>query len=298
MGFKVGKSIKSIGTFAAAPLTVGTALIGAKGLGSIFGPKKIPGVPGLSAEEQMILGQMASEGRISQRLSGLYNSDGSINEEALAKAKADLDVQLADEARIYGLEKQTYENALKGDVPISPYLQGERNNAFARLKEQAGRQGVDIQGGTLEEATSNSTSGNSMLAALRQQFDAQKETQRQRYLDFGAQRLGQLRPNVERSLGFVNNATSAYAGMLPSYQGQRELGFQRNIQNAANKNQFRSDLMGLGGTLAGAAIAGPWGAAAGRQAGQMMAGNDPTGRNYSMGFGRNNYMASNPLRLS
>lgn len=211
-----------------------------------MGRNKQPQVPGLSAEERNLLQQqgvtlqqlnniLSGENINAQQnqqllrgISGLYNPDGSINQEQLAGlrertlAQQQLQEQLGTTGLNYlqslfgsnefqnqsnqaGMEEvNQYLRALRGESgPLSEGLRQQEADQFNRLRESAASRGIRITGDDLFTATSDSTAGNQLLSQLRQNSQFNRETQRENALQrlqganmqrlgFGLQREGQL----------------------------------------------------------------------------------------------------------
>lgn len=194
--------------------------------------------------------------------------------------------------RIGLLEAQRLEAALRGDIPISEGQRQREAEDFARLKEAAGQRGIRIEGDTFDTASSQSTAGNQLIKRFRDSVTAQRDAFRQaeiqnrtaanlNRLQFGLGQRGQLFNQAsvlsssgnpgDRELQFFDASNTLSPAQLGGFglgvsQGfgaasqpfidQRNLQFQAEIQNQANRNALTNSLIGLGGTLGGAALFG------------------------------------------
>ena len=234
-----------------------------------MGRNSQPQVPGLSAEERNLLQQqgvtlqqlnsiLSGENVNAQQnqqllrgISGLYNPDGSINQQQLeglrsrTLAQQQLQEQLGTTGLNYlqglfgsnelqntsnqaGMEEvQQYLRALQGgEQPLSAGIKQQESERFAKLREQAAARGVRITGEDLFTATSDSTAGNQLLSQLRKESQFNRETQRENALQrlqganmqrlgFGLQREGQL-ANIAQ--GTQYQPGSAQLGYMQSAQ--------------------------------------------------------------------------------
>lgn len=235
-----------------------------------MGRNSQPSVPGLSQEERDLLSNqnltlnqfrdiLSQENLNAQQnqqllrgISGLYNPDGSINQQQLEglRSRTLAQQQLQEQLGTTGLnylqglftpgelenlsgqagveEVNQYLNALRGNVPLSAALQQQEQDRFTRLMESAGQRGIRISGNDLFTATSDSTAGNQLLAQLRRDAQLNRETQRENALSrlqganmqrlgFGLQRQGQL-SNI--AMGTQYQPGSAQLGYMSAAQQQ------------------------------------------------------------------------------
>lgn len=234
-----------------------------------MGRNSQPQVPGLSAEERNLLQQqgvtlqqlnsiLSNENINAQQnqqllrgISGLYNPDGSINQEQLTGlrertlAQQQLQEQLGTTGLNYlqslftpgqfenqsgeaGMEEvNQYLRALRGESgPLSEGLRQQEQDQFNRLRESAASRGIRITGDDLFTATSDSTAGNQLLSQLRQNSQFNRETQRENAL----QRLQGA--NMQR-LGFGLARQGQLAGIAQGTQyapGSAQLGYMQSAQ--------------------------------------------------------------------
>lgn len=206
---------------------------------------KAPDVPQLSGEERALLQKqgvtldqfnsiLSSENVNAQQnqallkgISGLYNPDGTINQEALSSLRQRTLAQQTQQEALgqqglnylqgvfgsseldnvsgqAGLEEANqYLRALQGTEPLSAALSQQEADRFKKLTESAGQRGIRITGNDLFTATSDSTAGNQLLSQLRKEAQFNRETQRENALNrlqsanmarlgFGLQNRGQL----------------------------------------------------------------------------------------------------------
>jgi hypothetical protein len=174
-------------------------------------------------------------------------------------------------------------------------------------------------------ATSDSTAGNQILSDFNQRYQTLADQNRQSQLQMGYNqnigRMGFTQNQNQLNLGNVLNAQTAYGNMMQPYQQQRlgaygtqnanvdiqnqgllnnyqsaynqqMMNYQAQQQNQANRMGFINGLIGLGGTIGGAMIAGPAGASVGGSAGRALA---PQPSGGGMGFAP--YQSGNRLSL-
>lgn len=176
-----------------------------------------PDVPGLSAEERDLLqkqgvtldqmnqilsgerSQIEQNRSLLQQFSGLYNSDGSINDQAVSSLRGKImETQALQEGisidalkylkgifqptayqqqsnQVAQQELDRYQNALTGNIPLTAAQKQQEQKQFELLKEQAGQRGIKIDGNDIFSATSESTAGNQLLSNLRQDTNVQRQ---------------------------------------------------------------------------------------------------------------------------
>jgi hypothetical protein len=200
-------------------------------------------------------------------------------------------------------ENRNYLQALNQQAgQLSVAQQQQQRADFQKLVESAGARGIRIRGDDPMSATSDSTAGNQILSSFNQRYQTLADQNRLAQIQMGGgQNLARLGFAEQARQGQLNNTLNlgtAYAGMAQPYQQQRlgaygtqnanvdirnqgllnqyqsaqnqaMLNYQANQQNQANKMGFINSLVGLGGTIAGAAIGGPGGAAVGGKLMQM-----------------------------
>ena len=218
-------------------------------------------------------------------------------------------------------ENRNYLEALnQGAGTLTVAQKQQQKKDFEKLVAAAGARGIRILGDDPMSATSDSTAGNQILSDFNQRYQTLGDQNRLAQLQFGAnQNLARMgfNQNVRSSnLANILNGQTAYANMMQPYQQQRlgaygaqnanvdirnqgllnnyqsaynqaMLNYQANAQNQANRMGFINSLIGLGGTIGGAMIAGPAGAAVGGTA----------GRTLGQGMGYAPYQSGNRLSL-
>lgn len=202
-------------------------------------------------------------------------------------------------------ENRNYLEALNqaaGQLTMAQKQQQKKD--FDKLVAAAGARGIRILGDDPMSATSDSTAGNQILSDFNQRYQIAADQNRMAQIQFGGgQNLARMGFNQNaRSSNFANilNGQTAYSNMMQPYQQQRlgaygiqnanvdirnqgllnnyqsaysqqMLNYQANAQNQANRMGFINSLIGLGGTIGGALIAGPAGAAVGGGASRALA---------------------------
>ena len=226
---------------------------------------KTPDVPQLSGEERALLEKqgvtldqfnsiLSSENVNAQQnqallkgISGLYNPDGTINQEALSSLRQRTLAQQTQQEALgqqglnylqgvfgsseldnvsgqAGLEEANqYLRALQGTEPLSAALSQQEADRFKKLTESAGQRGIRITGNDLFTATSDSTAGNQLLSQLRKEAQFNRETQRENALNrlqsanmarlgFGLQNRGQLADIASGTQYAPGQASLGYLG--------------------------------------------------------------------------------------
>ena len=235
--------------------------------------------------------------------------------------------QSSDEAA--GLENKNYLEALQqGAGTLSVAQKQQQAKDFQKLVASAGARGIRILGDDPMSATSDSTAGNQILSDFNQRYQTLGDQNRLAQLQMGygqnIGRMGFTQNQNQMNLSNILNAQTAYGNMMQPYQQQRlgaygaqnanvdiqnqgllnnyqsaynqqMLNYQANAQNQANRMGFINSLVGLGGTIGGAMIAGAPGAAVGGTAGRALTPQANYGNN--MGFGYGTPASGNRLSL-
>lgn len=193
-------------------------------------------------------------------LSGLYSQDGSVDQNALASLtqKVNARVGIGDQAvqklggildqaptafdnfnqRIQSEEQQRYSDALQGKTAQSASFVNDKQKAFDLLKEAAARRGIKIEGDSPDQAVSQGTAGNQILAEFNKRYDALAEQQRQADLSqLGQANLSRTQLNQGASgqqfnqlASLVQDPNLSYAAKLNFLNGSA--GFnQQQLQN-------------------------------------------------------------------
>lgn len=240
-----------------------------------------PSVPQMSQEEKDLLAKQtqlldqlnkvygtsitnANEQQdILKRISGLYtlNSDGSL--------KLD-DSAVQRQADIAKAQLDRYEKAIAGTLPVSEGTTQRKAQEFRLLQENAARRGIDIQGTSVDDATSNSTSGNELIGQFKRSYGLIEDAERRGELSGGTNSglsiLGASQSaGASNLLGAGNGLLGAYQSVSSPYANQRQLEYQGSLANYAYGQQRRGGIIGAGlsGAAIGGQLGGPWGAAGG-----------------------------------
>jgi len=210
---------------------------------------QLPQYPNLTPEQQGILGQwqgatnqmggvvggvsgqLGQNQNVLQMISGLFNPDGSINQNAVTQLQQMTQGQTsaagaAGTAALQGLGGTTtslgatntaYQNALQGKVPQNQQLAYQQNQAFLQMQEQAAQQGIKITGTDFSNAVSDSSAGQKLIQNFQQNANIQNQNYALGYTQQLAGNMGQL-------AGAGN--TQATTGMgLANYAQQTPLGY-------------------------------------------------------------------------
>lgn len=213
------------------------------------GAPQLPGYPNLSPQQLQILqaqqanlgqfgqtiqgvsGQLGANQNILQQISGLFNSDGTINQNAVAQLQqmAGKSTQTAGaqgQSALQGLGGMTsslgatgeaYQNALQGKVPQNQQLAYQQQQNFLAMQEQAAQQGIKITGTGWNDAVSESTAGQKLIQNFQQNANIQNQNYALGYTQQLAGNMGQIAGA---------GATQANTGMgLGSYSQQTPLGY-------------------------------------------------------------------------
>ena len=246
-------------------------------------PPPMPTVPGLTAEERDVLqkqgqtydqlnqmlsgeaGQIEENRGMLQQFSGMYNPDGTINQEAVASLQGRIAQQQQLEETLGGdalrylqgsmdptqfetasgeagqLELDRYMQALRGERPTSAMQQQLEQDQFRQLKETAARRGIRISGDDVFTATSNSTAGNQLLADLRRNAESRRFGETEAIIaQGGAQNLNRLGFGLGRQQYGANLAQS-----LRATPGGRQMPYLDSSFSMGPATLFPS-MMGLG----------------------------------------------------
>lgn len=203
----------------------------------------------------------------------------------------------------------------------------QQKKDFERLVQSAGARGIRILGNDPMTATSDSTAGNQILSDFNQRYQTLADQNRQAQIQFGGSqnlaRMGFNQNAQSAQLANLLNLQTGYGNLMQPYQQQRLgaygtqnanvdirnqgllnnyqsaynqqlLNYQANAQNQANRMGFINSLIGLGGTIAGAAIAGPAGGSIGSRAGNL---NQNTQYGLGQNYGYAPYYSGNRLGI-
>lgn len=309
----MGFSLKKVAKVAAG------GILGAQ-VGKLLKGPKVPGAPGFSSMEQELMAKnlemlnanrtaLDSSNAAYNRLTGLYNNDGTINYAAADALKGKLAADEATGKELQDLETQRYFRALRGDMPVSEGLRQEEEEAFRQFRAQMARRGGGVQGTNFNNAFGNSTAANQRLMGFAKTYGLRADEERRAELNraervAGAFYTGERATPYAARMGFAGNVANQRAGLgaqygslgsmygaaAQPYQQQRELEYNAQLAKAGAKQAQQQALLGLAGTIGGAFVGGPMGAAAGGRMAQGMGGGG------GMGFGQTGTMGRVPYR--
>lgn len=238
-------------------------------LGEGKGPPGAPNLgnyPGLSPEEldaikkqnisldqlnSIISGDQATidkNKQVLQGISGLYNPDGTINQQGLDSLKQrtqqhiELSNQIGDKALGYlqsyfapggqgagpagtqadinQAENQQYLDALNGKYKASVGLQQDSAQQFKLLQEAAAKRGIKIDGDSFDSATSESTAGIKMISEFQKNYARNVDTEKQSILSRGGNlNLGRTQQAQTAGAQNFTLANSVAAGGTPEQLG-------------------------------------------------------------------------------
>lgn len=217
-------------------------------------------------------------GSVMQAVSGLFNQDGSINQDALKNFGTQVQGYQDSQRGIYDtalgtgqMEDALYRQALAGTGPVSEGLKQQKAKDFQMLKEAAGRRGIRITGDSFENATSNSTAGIRMLGEMGKRYDLAVDNERSSLRNWGSaatlNRMGALAgfdPNANQ-MGYLSQATvgmmpilgginDGYSAYMQPYANQRMAMFNRDSAQAQADAAWKNSMWQAGGQLAGQGI--------------------------------------------
>lgn len=209
-----------------------------------------------------VSGQLGNNTSLLQGISGLFNSDGSINQTALAAlsqqtqqtlqgagttgnaAMTSAGSQYAPDGAM--AQTQTaYTNALKGGAPANQQIAFQQKQSFQQMQQQAAQQGIKITGSSFDNAVSSSTAGQRLIQNFQQNANIQNQNYNLGYVGQLAGNMGQLSgaaattASTGQALGqyatqtplntaqaSVTNGQAALAPLLASYQNQLSSAYQ------------------------------------------------------------------------
>lgn len=179
-------------------------------------------------------GQLQNNQSILQQISGLFNSDGTINQNAVAQlqSQSQQSTQTAGQAGQSALSglggtqqslaatNSAYQNALQGNVPQNQQLAYQQNQAFQQMQEQAAQQGIKITGTNFSNAVSDSTAGQKLIQNFQQNANIQNQNYALGYTQQLAGNMGQL-SNAYGTQATSGQGLSTYGTQMPlNYLGQ------------------------------------------------------------------------------
>ena len=217
--------------------------------GSAPSAPQLPAYPDLTAAQQTNLGQQAgakgqmgsviqglsgqlgNNQNILQMISGLFNQDGSVNQNAVTQLQqqsqqSNQAAGTAGQQALSGLggtnnalqqTQQAYSQALQGNAPANQGLQYQQNQNFLAMQEQAAQQGIKITGTGFNDAVSDSTAGQKLIQNFQQNAGIQNQNYQLGY-------LGQLGTNMGQLAGVGVQQAQTGTG-LSQYSQQTPLGY-------------------------------------------------------------------------
>lgn len=239
--------------------------------GSAPSAPQLPAYPSLTPAQQTNLGQQAgisqqfgnvvqgatsqlgANQNILQQIAGLFNADGTINQNAVTQLQQMTQGQTsaagaAGTQALSGLggtnnalaqTQQAYTSALEGKGPANQQLQYQQQQNFMAMQEQAAQQGIKITGTDWSNAVSDSTAGQKLIQNFQQNANIQNQQYQLGYLGQLGTNMGQLAGVGAQQaatgtglaqyaqgtpLGYlgqsISGGLSALAPLLSSYQGQ------------------------------------------------------------------------------
>ena len=206
-----------------------------------------------------VSGQLSNNQNILQMISGLFNQDGTINQNALTQLQQQSQAstqaagqagqaQLAGMAGTQGAENATssaYTNALQNGAPANQQIAYQQNQNFLQMQQQAAQQGITINGTNWANAVSDSSAGQKLLQNMQQNNNIQNQNYNLGYVGQLAGNMGQLQSTAAsqsatgQSLGnyatqtplnylqsSITNGPSALSPLLSSYQQNLSSAYQ------------------------------------------------------------------------
>jgi len=195
-------------------------------------------------------------------ISGLFNSDGSINQSALANlqqsatqsnqaAGAGGTAAINSAASQYGpngaiaATGTAYTNALEGGAPANQQIAFQQAQSFKQMQQQAAAQGIPISGTSFDNAVSTSTAGQKLIQNFQQNANIQNQNYNLGYIGQLAGNMGQLTGAASTSAqtgtdlsqysqnnplsqvqASITNGQSALAPLLSQYQQSLNSAYQ------------------------------------------------------------------------
>jgi hypothetical protein len=175
-----------------------------------------------------VSGQLSNNQNILQMISGLFNQDGTINQNALTQLQQQSQAstqtagqagqaQLAGMAGTQGAENATssaYTNALQNGAPANQQIAYQQNQNFLQMQQQAAQQGITINGTSWANAVSDSSAGQKLLQNMQQNNNIQNQNYNLGYVGQLAGNMGQLQ-NTAASQSATGQSLGNYATQTP-----------------------------------------------------------------------------------
>lgn len=207
-------------------------------------------------------GQLGQNTDILQTISGLFNPDGSINQDALTQlqttakagntASSNTGIAAMNAAGStlmpggsFSQTDDAYKTALAGGAPANKQIGFQQKQNFQQMQQQAAAQGIKITGDSFANAVSNSTAGQKLIQNFQQNANIQNQNYDLGYLSQLTGNMGQIANSaatnantgtaamsagVGNPLNLVSNSISqgqsALAPLLSSYQQSLVSGYQ------------------------------------------------------------------------
>jgi len=187
--------------------------------------------------------QLGQNTNILQQIAGLFNSDGSINQNAVTQLQQMTQGQttaagtagtqalqgLGGTQQALGQTQQAYTQALQGNAPANQGLQYQQNQNFLAMQEQAAQQGIKITGTGFNDAVSDSTAGQKLIQNFQQNAGIQNQNHQLGYLGQLGTNMGQL-AGVGQQQAQTGTGLSQYSQQTPlGYLGQSISGGQQAL---------------------------------------------------------------------
>jgi hypothetical protein len=241
----------------------------------------LPQFPGLSSEETAILQKeglsldqfdkiiqgtgtsLEQNKNVLQQISGLYDAQGNLDQNALADLKSRTQGQLTQaqgvgssalgylqnyfggsggatgtpgSAGVAQVQSDTYKAALEGTGAVNAATTQQQQRDFIALKDSLSQRGIMVTGDSIQNATSDSTAGQRAIQLLQQNQTAQNSSERLGYIQtLGGQvagTVGQAQGSstagvnaANTQLGYVNNAATTSATTMAPLLSQ----YQSNL---------------------------------------------------------------------
>jgi len=226
----------------------------------------LPAFPGLTPDEQSILQKeglsldqfnqliqgtgtsLAQNKQILQQISGLYDAQGNLDQQALADLKARTQGQLAQAqgvgsaalgylqnyfsagggagtgtagtgtgaSAVPGVaqtQADVYQQALLGTGAVNEATKQQQQRDFIQLKDSLAQRGIMVNGDSPEQATSDSTAGQRAIQLFQQNVAAQNSSERLGYINTLGGQVASTVGAAGSAAGMGTAATNAQLGL-------------------------------------------------------------------------------------
>lgn len=191
----------------------------------------------------------------------VYDQSGKLLDARLNPARvAEMQEDFSRNEEVRSLALDRYERALKGELPVSEALIQRKAKDFSLLQERAARQGAPIVGATLEEASTTpqgSTAANELVGNISRTYALLEDSERRGELSMGAPQALGVQPlqiaagTQEFGPGAVapgySSVLTQFPGVLDPLRRDREMEYNRAVQNAALRSQRDAAIYGAVG---------------------------------------------------